>query len=265
LDWKHTPEYSAAVLRKIQKGKAFKNELQITVDPHVFQAAYWVFLHRRLPDNLESDLISACLAENIPGVERALKNGADINHMNEDYGTPLIIALKKTNIELVCFLIGHPEINVNQNDVIGQTPLIIVSKLVEKDEFQKNTNHVLSKLLLSHAKISVNDFDQAGTTALMYAAILGNLDLIVQLVYAGADVNYKQFTGNTPLHFAVGANNKEMVRFLIEHGAKLKKNGNGKTPFDLATPHIKDILLPEMGSLAAIGENVKKYMKTPKQ
>jgi len=264
LDWKHTPEYSAALLRKFQKGNAFKNELQRTVDPHVFQAAYWVFLHKRLQENLESELISACLSGNILAVERALKSGADVNYLNEDYGTPLIIALKKTNIELVCFLLGNSEVNVNQTDVIGQTPLIIVSKLVEKDEFQKNTNGVLSKLLLSHEKILVNEFDQAGTTALMYAAILGNLDLIIRLVDAGADINYKQFTGNTPLHFAVGANNKEMVLFLLEHGAKMKKNGNGKTPFDLATPQIKDVLLPEMGSLAAIGENVKKYIKTPK-
>jgi len=236
------------------------------VDSHVFGAACWVFLHLRPSQNWDEDLIRSCLKVDIRGVERGLRGGANINYLHEDHSTPLIIAVKKANIELLCVLLNHPEINVNQTDVIGQTPLIIVSKLTHTDPFQENTNLVLAKLLLSHDNIHVNDEDQAGTTALMYSAILGNIGLLMKLIEHGADVNHKQYTGNTALHFAVSSNNKQMVRILMDNGAKIKKNGSGKTPYYFAqSQEIKDLLLTGMRRLSSIGGSVKKYIRTSKK
>lgn len=45
--------------------------------------------------------------------------------------------------------------------------------------------------------------DERGNTALHYAAARGNLELCAFLTQdCGADVNHKNFNGDTPLHFA---------------------------------------------------------------
>lgn len=48
-------------------------------------------------------------------------------------------------------------------------------------------------------------------------------------------VNWKNSTGDTPLHKAALSGNLDVVKYLVEHGAELEvKNNEGKTPFDMA-------------------------------
>lgn len=47
-----------------------------------------------------------------------------------------------------------------------------------------------------------------------------NQDKVLNLINAGADVNFKHaFTGKTPLAYAAGSGNMQIVRILITHGA----------------------------------------------
>jgi ankyrin repeat protein/cell wall assembly regulator SMI1 len=60
-------------------------------------------------------------------------------------------------------------------------------------------------------------------------------DFVAELVDHGADINYEDSSGETPLHKAVDSRSLEGVRFLIERGANpTVKNDDGRTPAALA-------------------------------
>jgi len=62
------------------------------------------------------------------------------------------------------------------------------------------------------------DFDQTKTrTALMIAAGMGRADIAAVLIDAGADVNFQNRVGNTPLGSATS--HIELVKLLLNHGA----------------------------------------------
>lgn len=62
------------------------------------------------------------------------------------------------------------------------------------------------------------------------------------LIESGADVNRKDESGYSMLHFAVGRNNASIVKDLIEHGADVNaKDPQGKTPLHYA--HTLDVVL----------------------
>ena len=73
------------------------------------------------------------------------------------------------------------------------------------------------------------------------------VELIKLLIAKGADVNLKAERRATPLHFAAHFNSKEVVRILIEHGARPQSmDEEGDYPIDLTKDEeIKKLLLGE--------------------
>src|SRR6201987_5384740 len=60
----------------------------------------------------------------------------------------------------------------------------------------------------------------------------GNRDAALKRIAAGADVNAAQGDGTTPLHWAVYKIDVDLVRALLEHGAKPDVISNyGSSPF----------------------------------
>jgi len=60
-------------------------------------------------------------------------------------------------------------------------------------------------------------------TALHFAALFGEIDMARRLLGSGFNVNGVPFgytTSHTPLKFAIGARQMDMVQFLIANGAK---------------------------------------------
>ncbi|WP_058533588.1 Dot/Icm T4SS effector AnkH/LegA3 [Legionella saoudiensis] len=66
---------------------------------------------------------------------------------------------------------------------------------------------------------SLDDIDEYGFTPLIECAITRQPKIAAELLARKVDVNAKDVTGNTPLHWAVDNNDIEMVRLLLEHGA----------------------------------------------
>jgi ankyrin repeat protein len=66
-----------------------------------------------------------------------------------------------------------------------------------------------------------------------------DVELVSKLCDLGADLNIRNFNGNTPLHTAVYRHNELLIRKLVEHGAdRSVQNLSGYTPLDLAD-HLK--------------------------
>ena len=81
----------------------------------------------------------------------------------------------------------------------------------------------------------VNWRDAYGWTPLIWAASKGLVDVVRLLLDKGADINHKNNYGRTALHQAAISGEDEVVRFLIERGADLHvKNDDGQTPLFIA-------------------------------
>lgn len=75
-----------------------------------------------------------------------------------------------------------------------------------------------------------------GETPLKIAVVRQDLQLVRDLLDAGADPNLPGEDDYTPLHHAAGAESAEICRLLLEHGASTSLvDIYGHTPIDYAT------------------------------
>ena len=104
----------------------------------------------------------------------------------------------------------------------------------------------LAEMLLAH-KADVNATDKQGLTPLHYAVLANNRDVAKSLLSHGANANAKDSEyGNTPLIVAVGKGYKEMAELLLALGADVNAADNMGTPLAWALhtnhPEIAEML-----------------------
>ncbi|MFT9820949.1 ankyrin repeat domain-containing protein [Lysinibacillus sp. NPDC056185] len=83
---------------------------------------------------------------------------------------------------------------------------------------------------------NVNIKDASGLTALHFAAIYDRYNIVKVLIIRGAEIDAIDNLGNTPLWRAIMENSNETstIRYLLENGADPKKaNNRGIAPKDL--------------------------------
>lgn len=80
----------------------------------------------------------------------------------------------------------------------------------------------------------------SGRTPLAQAAVKGRRNCLIALVDAGANVNAKDYVGNTPLHLACKHGEPDIVRYLVENPTVSPFEANFKmmTPLDLVRDRI---------------------------
>ena len=67
----------------------------------------------------------------------------------------------------------------------------------------------------------------------MFAAQYNRTDVIRLLLQNGVDVNRRNLSGNTAVHWAAGWNKPEAIALLVKHGASINiKNNVGDKPID---------------------------------
>jgi ankyrin repeat protein len=79
----------------------------------------------------------------------------------------------------------------------------------------ENGNRKIAELLIQNKEIDVKYTDEAGRTALHYAAHRGYLDIVKNLIEEGADINYEDHQGETPLFFACLQKQKKTALYLL--------------------------------------------------
>lgn len=68
---------------------------------------------------------------------------------------------------------------------------------------------------------------------------MGNIDTVKALLENGADVNWRDMNGNTPLLAAANTGDAEMIRMLLSFGADREARGcDGLTAFELALEYV---------------------------
>ena len=162
--------------------------------------------------------------------------GADIHIKGSDGFLPLHIAAKSGYVELMEYLINNLTLNVRTRE--GNTALYLALL---------RGHQVASRLLLQHgADIHIKGSD--GFLPLHIAAKSGCASLIKDLS-DGSIINDPTPTGSTALHYAVSSNMLESVQVLVELKARINvRNNYGDTPLHIAVNcDYRDIIIYLIG------------------
>lgn len=178
----------------------------------------------------------------------------------DDFGlTPIALAALQGHLELVDYLLGLEEIDINagRNTQIG-TVLHVASRCGHTetvDKILKAGGDVDALTVKGHT--ALHDAAEAGnlniirlllaagsdaramtrsrTTPLYRAARNGSLEAVKLLIEKDSNVNATTWDSWTPLHEAIERDHFNVAEFLIGAGADLTcKTSNGQTPMDLA-------------------------------
>jgi ankyrin repeat protein len=166
--------------------------------------------------------------------ELLIANGADVNPKDENVMAPLRVAAELGHKEVVELLIAKGA-DVN-GDMGGWTPLDVVAVKKSQSGLDLATINGLTEiadLLRKHGGKTRDELKAA--ESIVVAVELGNIEAVKQHLNDGTEVNVKDGTGRTPLHWAAIEGHKEIAELLIAAGADLNaKDKYGNTPLDWA-------------------------------
>jgi cytohesin len=141
----------------------------------------------------------------LPAVSLLLQR-TDINVQDKDGYTPLFLATRSQNVQMIAVLISKGS-DVNIKNKLGNTPLY---------EAVRRVNLNIVKLLCSKGA-DVNVQNIYGWPPLHFAA--GGLPDIVQyLVASGADINVKNDDGLTSIDLAIQERQTAVIELLVNRG-----------------------------------------------
>lgn len=178
-------------------------------------------------------------------VARVIEGGADVYGPDEHGWTPLHYAARvgtEEAIEVLLEAINDKEGAINTLDEDNHTPLHHAARW--------NVRHpdVVQLLLDQGAKVDV--LDKEDYTPLLAAAKWNTNPLAVQ-AFLDLDARMVEFAGiygMMPLHYAAANNAPEVVRLLLERGAKVNAWSSFGKPLELArqfnrNPKVEELLL----------------------
>ncbi len=165
---------------------------------------------------LDRELIAAAYANDVDEARRLIEAGADVNAKDETVQSAYLIATSQVG--------DHPRLleltlangaDVRSLDGYDGTGLIRAA--------DRGFTTIVARLL--ETEIDIDHVNRLGWTALLEAIILGDgdaahVEVVRQLVEAGADVNLADGEGVTPLAHAESRNYTEMVEILRSAGAR---------------------------------------------
>ncbi len=149
-------------------------------------------------------------------VDYLLKNGANVNYINNFGVSPLHLAVRKNALNLVDHLLRYGA-DINIEDKYNQTPLF--------DAIQENNAQMIRFLIDNNAYIDMQN--QEGRTPLMVASFKRERqEALCELLKFGANVNATDFNGRTGLMHAINNNNGAMMDILLKAGAMINVGDN---------------------------------------
>ena len=193
---------------------------------------------------VKDDFFDLVESGDIRDIEAAIQKGQNIEQENSYGETPLFVAVRRGDPEIVRLLFrasANPGHRADKNMTALHYALIAPAK----GRPLENMLEIVNLLLLSDMSL-VNVQDQNGNTPLHYFALFysdreirrqiqGDLKdiprLFGALLHAGADLSIRDKSGNTVLHDSVLGGDEEAALLLLQAGADASVvNNEGVTP-----------------------------------
>jgi ankyrin repeat protein len=216
-------------------------------------------------ENGDTPLLVAIGANNVNAVRRLLEIGADPTKRNYDGLTPFqVVATGNKDLEILDLLLEYEDVDINDGGQSGYTVLhwamatsnvtaarFLLSKGANPNVADRNgatplhvaaccasTTDVI-KLILETKKVDINVRDKNGQTALLYAVRGNRVDNVDYLLENGADPAIHDENGDTPVHLAAAAVNKDsaILDLLLVTEKKIdidERNNAGMTALHMA-------------------------------
>ncbi|KAF2969312.1 hypothetical protein GQX73_g4251 [Xylaria multiplex] len=157
-------------------------------------------------------------------VDLLLRNGHELECLDNSYWTPLIWAVNNGQEPMVA-LLAEFGANIEHHDDLGNTPL---------HHAALHGNENIARILLDYgAEIDCLAYDH--TTPLSVAAGSGQDKVVNMLLDSGAQLESHDMPNRTPLSYATGSGQEAVVKTLLRRGAKLEScDDSNRTPFSWA-------------------------------
>ncbi|MCR4953843.1 MAG: ankyrin repeat domain-containing protein [Treponema sp.] len=154
--------------------------------------------------------------------------GADLNARNEDGATPLLYAVNEGHEYQIKFYISK-NADIYATDKEKNSPL---SRAFEKTS--DGSNDAILKILVTNRNINTRDTD--GNTPLYIAVTRkASMDCLEYLINCGADLDTRNYAGDTILHEVVRQDYRPAGELLIAKGANIfATNADGYSPLRIA-------------------------------
>ena len=200
-----------------------------------------------------------CLKKNVEALQLIGRAGADVNAKNRSSETPLHIATRNGDFQMIRTL-NFFKANGDLTDNKDRTPLHIAASngmteianfLIDRfnSELNLRTKNGSTMMHLAAEQgyadtvslfiklgLPVNMANKAGTRCLHIAAQNGHTDVVKLLIENGSNLEARTRDNYTALHLAVINNQPGIIKLLIGMGAKVDVKGGhlGETPLHLA-------------------------------
>lgn len=158
-------------------------------------------------------------------IELFLDHKANVNAVNSQGETPLMIAISGSSVEVIFSLLENGA-EINAANAIGSMPL---HRAAAKNQ-DKSHMKVVEALLKNGAAVNAQDTD--GNTPLHHLVAKSSAKVLQLFLDSGADVTLKNHHEEVPLFEAVRNSNHEVVQLLLDHGSDVNslETGSGSTP-----------------------------------
>jgi ankyrin repeat protein len=143
-----------------------------------------------------------------PTIKGLIKVKAQFNICDLDGNTPLHLICKKGNLDLLATFLEQENVTLDSINKKGHTALSIAVI---------NNNREAASLLIER-DCKLNERDGQGSTPLMIASYQGFLDIVIDLISAGAEHSLMNHNGKSALDLAYQKGHDKIVKFLKSMG-----------------------------------------------
>jgi len=170
------------------------------------------------------ELFEAVMTGTLATVKSLVREGANVNALEQDGFTPLMFAIANGNRAITSYLLENGA-DVNLRNSIGQTALMLASLGGHKT--------IVEELLRAGA--DARAVDKENRNAMAWAASRGDFPEVLSLLFAfGTDPNGTDRQGITPLMRAALLGHVDSVAVLLTVGADDAAMVRGKSAYQMA-------------------------------